>query len=212
MLLGLGLTIVGGGITWANFALKDDEGYYTTKTLHIDKEDSYAIVSVPADIHLGSVWVWDWSDLVSFKVEGSNDNSSKDIFIGVAQESDINGYLQNVSYDEVIGFDINPDKLEYRHHSGNLTPVAPINETFWKYSANGSGTQTLYWELETGRWVFAVMNADGSQDVDVSVRVGAKVPWLFPTGLGLLIGGIVVLTAGPLMIFMAVRRPRGPTK
>ena len=207
--MGLGLTIVGGGVLWANAALKDDEGYLTTKTLPIDK-DSYAVVSEPADIHVGSFWGWDLGDLVSFKVEGSNIDPGKDIFIGVAPESDINHYLQDVAYDEVTGFHINPDWLEYQHHSGNLTPDAPTNKTFWTHSVNGSGLQTLYWKLEPGRWVLAVMNADGSEGVDVSVIVGAKVPWLFPMGLGFLIVGIVGLAAGPLMIFFAVRRPRGP--
>ena len=211
LLLGLGLTIVGGGVLWANAALKDDEGYLTTKTLRIDK-DSYAVVSEPANIHLGSVWVWDWGDLVSFKVEGSNDDPAKNIFIGVAPESDITDYLQDVEYDEIIGFHIDPDKIEYLHHPGNLTPVAPIDETFWRDSVNGTGNQTLHWKLETGRWVFAVMNADGSEGVDVSVRVGAEIPWLFPMGLGFLVVGIVGLAAGPLMIVLAARRPRGPTK
>lgn len=209
--MGLGLTIVGGGITWASATLKDDEGYYTSKTLHIDK-DSYAVVTKPADIHLGSAWGWDLGDLISFKVEGSNDNLTKDIFIGVASESNITDYLQDVEYDEIVGFHIHPDELIYQHHSGNLTPVAPVNETFWAHSVNGSGTQTLYWEPETGKWVFVVMNADGSQDVDVSVIVGAKIPWLFPLGLSFLIVGIVGLVAGPVMIGLAVRRPRGPTK
>jgi hypothetical protein len=207
--MGLGLTIVGAGALWANAALKDDEGYLTTKTLQIDK-DSYAVVSEPADIHVGSFWGWNVGDLVSFKVEGSNNNSTKDIFIGVAAESDINTYLHNVEYDEIIGFHINPDELEYQHHPGNSTPDAPINETFWTHSVNGSGNQTLYWNLESGTWVLAVMNADGSQGVNVSVIFGAKVPWLFPMGLGFVIGGGVALVAGPLMIFSAVRRPRGP--
>jgi hypothetical protein len=209
LLVGLGLTIVGGGITWANFALKDDDGYYTTKTLHID-EDSYAVVTKPADIHLGSAWGWDLGDLVKFKVEGSNNDPLKDIFIGVASESNITDYLQNVTYDEIVGFHIHPDELKYDHHYGNLTPGAPTNETFWERSVNGTGNQTLYWELETGRWVFAVMNADGSQGVDVSVRVGAEIPWLFPMGLSFLIVGVVGLAAGPVMIVLAVRRPRGP--
>ncbi len=209
--MGLGLTIAGGTALWANAALKDDEGYLTTKTIQIDK-DSYAVVSEPAEIHVGSFWGWDLGDLVSFKVEGSNNNSTKDIFIGVASESDINNYLNDVAYDEIIGFHINPDEFEYRHHDGNSTPAAPpVSETFWTHSVNGSGTQTLYWDLESGTWVVAVMNADGSEGVDVSVVFGAKIPWLFPMGLGFVIGGVVALVAGPLMIFYSLRSPRGPT-
>ena len=209
LLMGLGLTIAGGTALWANVALKDDEGYLTTKTLQINKT-SYAVVSEPAEIHVGSFWGWDLGDLVSFKVEGSNNNSTKDIFIGVASESDINNYLNDVEYDEIIGFHINPDEFEYRHHDGNSTPAPPVSETFWTHSVNGSGTQTLYWDLESGTWVVAVMNADGSEGVDVSVIFGAKIPWLFPMGLGFVIGGVVALVAGPLMIFYALRSPRGP--
>ena len=38
------------------------------------------------------------------------------------------------------------------------------------------------------------------------VAVGAKVPLIFGTGVGFLIGGIVGLIIGFLMVFLAVRR------
>ena len=68
------------------------------------------------------------------------------------------------------------------------------------------GTQTVEWELQSGDWVLVLMNADGSQGVDVAGTIGAKVPSLFWLGIGLLIGGVIVLAVGVLMVYLSVRR------
>ena len=205
VVVAIGMMAAGGGGLWANSALKDDEGYFTTKTIRIDK-DSYAIVSEPQDIDIGSVWVWDWGHLATIKVEGSNDDPSKNIFIGIARESDLRDYLSDVEYDEVIELEINPDKFEYRNRPGSSEPAAPTTQIFWDEKAHGLGTQTMEWELESGTWSLVAMNEDGSAGLDLSIVLGAKIPWLFGVGLGLLLGGIVVLLLGAFMIVLAVRR------
>ena len=205
MVAALGLVIAGGGALWVNGALTDDDGYFTTKTLRIDS-DSYAVITEPADVDLGSAWVWDWGNLVKFKVEGENDDLSKGIFIGVADERDLNDYLRDVEHDEIIDFSIGPDELNYRYHSGSSAPEAPVSQTFWSETAYGSGEQTLEWELESGTWSLVLMNEDGSDGVDLSVVLGVEVPWLFGTGVGLLVGGVVGLIVGFVMIYLAVRK------
>ena len=205
VVVAIGLIVAGGGVLWANGAFTDDEGYLTTKTIRIDK-GSYAVVSEPTDIEVGSWWVWDWGDLATFKIEGSNDDSSKYIFLGVAEESDLNNYLRDVNYDEVIDFDINPDRLDYRNRPGNSEPAAPNTQSFWLESVNGPGTQTLEWDLQAGTWSLTLMNEDGSAGVDLSVVLGVKIPWLFGTGVGLLIAGIVALLLGTFMIVLAARK------
>ena len=205
LVVAIGLVVTGSGVLWANGALTDDEGYLTTKTIRID-EGSYAVVSEPTDIEVGSWWVWDWGDLASFKIEGSNDDSSKNIFMGLADESDSNSYLIDVNYDEVIDIDINPDRLDFRNRPGNFDPAIPTTQDFWLESVNGPGTQTLEWDMQAGTWSLILMNEDGAAGVDLSVVLGVKIPWLFGTGLGLLIGGIVALPLGTLMIILAVRR------
>lgn len=206
VVVGFGLAAVGGGALWANGALTDDEGYLTTKTIRIDK-DSHAIVSAPTDIEVGSWAVWDWGDLVTFKVEGSNDDSAKNIFMGVAEETDLEDYFSDISYDEVIDIEINPDRLEYRNRPGSSEPAAPTTQSFWLESVNGPGTQTLKWELQPGAWSLVLMNGDGSAGIDASVVLGVKIPWLFGAGVGLLLGGILALLLGAFMIVMAVLRP-----
>ena len=201
----IALIVTGGGVLWANGALTDDEGYLTTKTFRIDK-GSYAVVSEPTDIEAGSWWIWDWGDLATFKIEGSSSDSSKNIFMGVADQSDLNNYLRDVNRDEVTDFDVDPDRLDYRNRPGNSEPAMPTTQDFWLKSVNGPGTQTLEWDMQAGAWSLALMNVDGSAGVDLSVVLGAKVPWLFGTGLGLLIGGIVALLLGTFMIVLAARR------
>ena len=205
LLVSVGLLFTGGAIIWADIAIKDSEGFYTTKTIQLEK-DSHAIITEPAGIDLEAAWIWDWSNLVTFKVGGSNDNSSKQIFIGIAQESDLNDYLSDVEYDEITKFSIYPYNVEYTNHPGDSEPGAPTSQTFWIASAHGDGTQTLEWELEAGTYSLVLMNADGSADVDLSVVVGAKVPLIFGVGVGLLVGGIVALLLGALMIVLAVLR------
>ena len=205
LVVAIGLIVTGSGVLWANGALTDDEGYLTTKTFRIDK-GSYAVVSEPTDIEVGSWWVWDWGDLANFKIEGSNDDSSKNIFMGLADESDLNSYLIDVNYDEVVDIDINPDRLDFRNRLGNAEPAIPTTQDFWLESVNGPGTQTLEWDMQAGTWSLILMNEDGTAGVDLSVVLGVKIPWLFATGLGLLIGGIVALPLGTLMIILAARR------
>jgi hypothetical protein len=210
LLVSVGLLLGGAALVWANSSLTDSEGFFTTEVRQIER-DSYAIVTEPVDIDLEAGWHWgwhwDWSNFVTFKVEGYNNNPSKQIFIGVAEESDVRAYLSGVEYDEITEWSIHPYRVEYTHHLGGSVPTAPTTQTFWAESAHGAGTQTLEWEPETGNWMLVLMNDDGSAGVSLSGAVGVKVPWLFGIGVGFLVGGIAVLIIGIVMVYFAVRRP-----
>jgi len=202
----------GGALLWVDIALTDDEGFITTETDRLER-DSYAIVTESAHIDIDEEWNWGWGwnwdlgDLVTFKVEGSN-NNDPNIFIGVANESDLVDYLSDVEYDEITHVSIQRHGLDvdYTHHSGSLAPAAPTSpQIHWEESVSGPGTQTLEWELETGTYSLVLMNADGSHGVDVDVALGAKVPLIFGVGVGLLIGGVVALIIGILMVIFSLR-------
>lgn len=210
LLLGAVASLFGGGaLLWVNSALTDSEGFFTTSTIDLDK-DSHAIVIAPANIDVRAAWLLERSTLATFKIKGSNDNSSKQIFIGIAEASDLNPYLSDVEYDEITDFSIYPYEVTYTNHPGDSEPAAPTLQTFWTASAYGDGNQTLEWEIKTGSYAMVLMNADGSADVDLSVVVGAKVPLIFGLGLGLLIGGVFALIIGIVMVFFAfiVLRPQ----
>lgn len=210
----IALFIGGGALLWVDLTQKDADGFISTETDQLARA-SYAMVTESADIHLVEErhWGWGWrsdwdsGDFVTFKVEGSNKDSSKGIFIGVAQESDLMAYLSDVEYDEISNFRIHSHgfDVDYRNHQGNSSPTAPTSETFWMKSTSGNGTQVLEWELETGTYSLVLMNEDGSSNVNVDVSVGVKAPWIFGVGIGVVVGGIVALIMGILMIIFALR-------
>ena len=207
------MLVAGGGMVWANGALTDNEGFFSTETSRFGS-DGYAIVSEPVDMdwdaECGMGWACRPGNLVTFKVEGENRDASKGIFIGIAEESDVDQYLRGVEYDEIVRWEADDSELnvEYDTHTGTAVPAAPTSQEYWTASVHGTGTQTLEWEPESGNWVLVVMNEDGSAGVDVDGVLGAKVPWLFRAGVGLLIAGVVVLVAGIIMVCFAARRPK----
>ncbi len=213
LVIAVGLLTTGGMVLWVDNELKDSEGFITTGDMNLEK-DSYAIVTHPADIdadggrHRGPYPDQDWGDLLTIKIEGSNNDPSKGIFMGIAEASDLRAYLSGVEYDEIRDFDFDNDgvKLDYTNHPGQSMPAAPAAEEFWDTSAHGSGEQELEWELETGTYSLVLMNEDGSQGIDLSVRLGAKLPVLFGLGLGLIVGGAVALLIGIIMVAFAVRK------
>lgn len=209
LLISIGLLVGGGALLWADNVIKDSEGFYTTRTIQIEK-DSYAIVTGPADIDIDAGWDWGWGwdlgDLATFKVEGSNNDPSNQIFIGVARESDIDAYLSGVEYDEITDININPDRMDYQNHPGSIVPGDPTSQTFWTESSYGAGTQILEWELEPGSHSLVLMNDDGSAGVDMNIVLGAKIPLLFIVGVGVLVAGVVALFISILMIYFSARR------
>jgi hypothetical protein len=224
LLASIPLLFGGGGLLWVNAVLTDDNGFISTERGRL-QSDSYAMATESFDIdidrddinrgwHWGWGWYadWDLGDLVTFKVEGKNNDTSEGIFIGVARESDLMSYLRNVEYDEITNISIHPDGLDvdYINHSGNSSPEVPTSQTFWVEAAYGTGIQTLEWELEKGTYSLVLMNEDGSINVDVDVAVGVKIPWLFGVGLGMVIGGTVALILGILMVIFALRGRRRP--
>ena len=205
----------GGGLMWLSGTLENDNTLFTSRTTSL-KANSYAIASEPFDID----WYdesrgerWGLGDFVKVKVAAESKDSSKGIFVGIARDTDVDDYLSDVRYHEIAEWTSDPfddPEVQYRLHSGSLTPSDPANETFWEVSAHGTGRQTLEWEPEMGRWVLVIMNEDGSAGIDMSGAVGAELPWLFWLGLSLLPVGIVALVGGAIMVYFAARRPKPP--
>ena len=218
LLLGSFPLIIGGGILlWVEISLTDGEGYISTRDYQLES-DSYAIVTESAHIDIDEEWNWGWGwlgnwdlgDLVTFKVEGSNRDTSKGIFIGVAEAEELpwQEYIHDVEYDEIIQFSFSPYEVNYQNHPGSAEPEAPASQIFWEDKAFGTGTQDLEWELETGTYSMVLMNQDGSRDVDVDISLGVKIPLIFGFAVGLLVGGIVAITIGILAIIFSLRGRR----
>jgi hypothetical protein len=198
--------ILGGAVLMAvDSAFKDNEGYFTTGFQPLEAESSI-LVTQQAEIHMTPKWKMYNRSPITIKIEAYNNDSTKPVFIGIAREADMNSFLKGREYDEVTGFDFSGEQIESRHHSGTTGTAATPDQINWVASATGAGTQTLTWDLASGNYSLALMNADGSSPIEAHAAFGARVAGLInKVGIGILIGGIVALVIGGVMIFFAAR-------
>lgn len=203
----------GAAVLLVNSALVDNEGYICTDPVHLDS-DSHAIVATPDDMDEDSDWFWWLGRFADLKIEGSSHGASEQIFIGIAEARDVDEYLDDVAYDEMVEFSTKASEITYDSHTGDHEPVSPTNVSFWAASAYGIEKQTLVWEHDVDDYSLVIMNADGTAEVDVNMVFCVKIPQMGGFGVGILIAGIVFLVIGILMIFFALRKrgtPPGPS-
>jgi len=210
LLISMALIAGGGTLLWVNSRYVDNAGYFTSDTLHVDR-DSYAVVAGPIELDETAVRVLRTIGVITvFEFHGENNNPSKQIFMGVADEAELEDYLDNVEYDDVnnIGFGWHLDlgAITYVNHPGYDEPSLPASESIWAVSVVGTASETLVWETRAGNYSIVVMNGDGSKNVDLDVVFKAKIPSLVKFGVGFLVSGIILLAIASLMIFLAVRR------
>jgi hypothetical protein len=203
----------GAAVLLVNSAITDNEGYICADTIHLDS-DSYAIVATPDDMDGDSDWFWWLGRFADLKIEGASHGASGQIFIGIADAQDVEEYLDDVSYDEMVEFSTEASEIAYDSHTGDHEPVLPTNVSFWAVSAYGFEKQTIVWEHELDDYSLVIMNAEGTDAVDVRMDFCVKIPQMGGFGVGILITGIVFLIIGILMIFFALRKrgtPLGPS-
>jgi hypothetical protein len=204
VLAAIGLIIGGGVILAFDTGFKDVDGYYSTGSIPVESSSS-AIITYPSDFENEPDMRWENQSYLSIRVEASNTDSSQPIFIGIAHENDLNKYLDGVSYDKFEGFSSHPYKVHLTQISGTHPPSPPATQSFWVASAQGTGTQTLNWDVISGSYSLVLMNTDGSPPIDARVALGAKMPpVLHAVGIGLLVGGIVLLIVSGILIYFAL--------
>jgi hypothetical protein len=203
ILVALALFAGGGAAVWG-LSQRDGSGYITSGT-HRLATSSYALTTDSFDVGVDAPnWVFD-DHFAKVRIEAS---SSRPVFLGVGRTNAVEGYLAGVPHDQIADFDVDPFTVDYQHQAGNARPASPTAQTFWRVRATGPGTQTISWPLEKGNWSVVAMNADGSSNVAVDVRVGARLPFLRWVAIGFLAGGGVVLLIGASLIYLGARRPR----
>lgn len=199
-LLGLVATIGGTAAVWAHTTQRDDDGFFSTDTERFETT-THAIVSDELDLGTapGRDRFVDVGDLATVRVraESATDGS---LFVGIGPRDEVADYLRGVAFAEVDDVDFDPFSVEYEYTEGTDTPEPPGGQPFWAASAEGTGSQRFDWEIESGRWVIVIMNADGADGVAVDASVGAKIDWLLPVGIGLLVGGLLALTGGVVLL------------
>jgi hypothetical protein len=127
--------------------------------------------------------------------------------VGIGPKAEVDSYLEGVGYSEVARIGPDPADVTYRTVAGEMPSTPPAEQTFWTASEEGSGRQTLTWELEPGEWTMVIMNADASPGLIVDAAAGARTELVVPVSLFLLLVGLVFAALAAFMLVVAVRRP-----
>lgn len=193
------LLALGGLGVWA-LTQRDDDGYFTTHT-HSLSTGTFALSTSSIDLGGAPGWFADGAGTVRISA-----SSAQPIFLGIGKADDVAGYLARVSHTQITDFDADPFKVSSHIVPGTAPPAPPARQGLWHAQASGSGTQTLSWKIESGKWSAVAMNADGTRHVAVAFQVGARVPALQWVALGLLIAGALLGALSGWLLYLGLRR------
>jgi hypothetical protein len=183
---------------------KDADGYYQSSSERLTT-GTYALATENLDIDDGLPGGENRWGKVRFKVRAGDEAP---VFVGVARSADVADYLGTSSRATLTDVEVDPFEADYRESGLNVKPAAPASQSIWAAATEGSGTQTLTWDVEDGDWSVVVMNADGSAGVDADVSVGANVPIVDDLATGFTIAGFSLLGLGLALMAGGLIRPR----
>jgi hypothetical protein len=209
LLLGAGAAASGAAALTADRAARDADGFVTTGARGFTSS-GYALVFDPIELHgsrpeTGPDAVDLDSVLGDVRVRAAA--AGPGAFVGIGPADDVAGYLAAVDRERLV--DISTGRAVQQRLPGGAPATPPAQQTFWVASAAGPGPQQLTWTPTDGRWVVAVMNADGSRPVAVELSAGATLPHLRWLWIGLFVGAGLALVVGAVLVVLAIRRRNG---
>jgi len=198
-LISLGLLVGGTALVVVDQTQRDDDGFLMSPSEDFSTA-SYAIVSDSADVDFGG------SERAARAILGKvriRSESDRDVFVGIARDTDVDGYLNGVERSIVTDIGKSP---EYSNRAGDAPASPPGDQDFWVASTSGSGEQTLEWEPKEGSWRAVVMNTDGSRGVASELSIGAELDAALWTGIVLVVVGALLGVLAALAITAGARR------
>jgi hypothetical protein len=199
VLVGLVVLVGGAALVWAHGTQRDADGYFTTDAERLETL-THAIVSDEIDLGAGREdWAVDLGDLATVRLTADPIGGDA-VFVGIGPADDVRAYLDGVAHAELDDAYFDRFEVRYRFADGGEPESPPTEQEFWVASADGTGAQTLEWELESGRYAVVIMNADGSAGVGAATSVGVKLDWILPLGIGLLVAAFFTIGIGTAML------------
>ncbi len=203
-LVSLGLLAGGAALVVVDQTQRDEDGFLMSPSEDFSTA-AYAIVSDSVDVDFGG------SERAARAILGDvriRSESDRDVFVGIARDTDVDEYLNGVERSVVT--DIGKDP-EYSHRAGDAPASPPGDQDFWVASTSGPGEQTLEWEPKDGSWRAVVMNSDGSRGVSSELSIGAELDSALWTGIVLLVVGALLAALAALAITAGARRRATPS-
>ena len=180
---------------------------FTSPREHFETSES-ALVSEKVDLFEGADLPKGFSteDLGRVLLRATLTDPGQEIFIGIGPRDEIDKYFTDVARARgdrgavrSVPTDLSADS---RHTTGSIA---------WGTSCSGPspprvpGTQEVRWELQQGAWTAVVMNADAAPGVSADIQAGARLTFVGPLALSVLIGAVVFLLIGiPLIVAGAI--------
>ena len=201
----LSLALLAGGTTLVvvDQTQRDDDGFLMSPSEDFSTA-TYAIVSESADVDFGGSESAARAILGDVRIRSESD---RDVFVGIARDTDVEDYLNGVEHSVVTDIGEDPD---YSVRPGGVPTSPPGAQGFWVASTSGPGEQTLEWEPEDGSWSAVVMNSDGSRGVASELSIGAELDAALWVGIVLLVVGALLAALAALAITAGARRGRTP--
>jgi len=215
LITSFGLLMGGTTLRSIQSLIVDEDGYITSDPATIDLP-GYAIVLEDIDLDIDpTAWRWIQSrgGLLKLKIITESNDPAKEVFIGVARESDLHSYLQDVEYQRVIDMDFDEENYDlvfsasdFSLHPGGPPSAPPTVHSYWVVHTSSADAQELIWEPQAGTYNIVIMNADGSEGIDAEIQVGASVPFFGSIANILISVGLFVGAIGGLMIYFTLKR------
>jgi Domain of unknown function (DUF4389) len=217
LLASVGLLAGGGVLTWADQTQRDSGGYLMSPSTRLSSE-AYALTAgyqrtsdalemkALADIH-GPSWLFAKDRLGTLRIDVRRSGDPRRLFVGITRAASGQRYLRSADYTTLTGF--SGRTPSYVAHPG-LPPASPGAQGIWAAKATGAREVTVSWPVQKGAWSIVVMNADGSRGVSVDARLGSRLDFIGPLGIGLMVAGIVSAVGAGLLTTFGVRRLRRP--
>jgi hypothetical protein len=203
-LIGFATALGGGVMIWAHATQRDSAGFYTTSPERFATSTS----ALTSQVDLGRApgeHEWTLTHPVGTVRVRVTSPQGTALFVGIASQADVDRWLTGVAHEHVVGVNFGPFHADQSLVAGDHPASSPLRQRFWAASASGTGTQTLLWPSEGGRWTIVVMNADGRAGVNADVAVGAKTGILLPLGIGFGAFGLLLLAGAAAMLFFGLR-------
>lgn len=200
-LVGLALSLGGGGLLVVDRVARDDTGYINSGNERYRSTTPVLVTDLNLPVE-GPSWFYATEQLgrVALTVGPVAD---RPVFVGIGPRDEVLSWLSGTSFDEVT--DLGPDPT-YSRATGAGTAPDPSVETFWVARTSGADEQRITWRSRQGEWAVVVMNTSGGGRVEVTATAGATFPHLGDIGAILLGAGLLVLAAGTSAVVLAVPR------